>query len=181
MFRSIAMPYLAKFVAPIAMGIAAIGIALFLRSLARRSWFGMVVGGLVGTAGSVVGHGAGLLAVMMLYGQLWSSITPHEAFDFKPGDEVPQIRSRISVSMRTSGQFLRFVAPPETITIAVHGRFDRSPAEDCRRRAMASKRDAPAWWNPAAAPGPAGQPEEGRRRVGRAVVLTAMCHRGLWF
>jgi len=94
------MPYLAKFVAPIAMGIAAIGIALFLRSLARRSWFGMVVGGLVGTAGSVVGHGAGLLAVMMLYGQLWSSITQHEAFDrafdFKPGDEVPQIRSRIS-------------------------------------------------------------------------------------
>jgi hypothetical protein len=157
MFWSLAWPYLAKFVAPVAMGIAGIGIAIFLWSFQRRFRLGMVAGGVVGAAGSVLGHAAGVMIVATLYGDLWGSReTPERAFarafGLDPGAEVTQIRSRVSVSRYTSQQLLHFHAPPATIAGIVRGRFERSSTDDCRRRSLASKRDAPAWWTPSVAP-----------------------------
>jgi hypothetical protein len=155
-FFTLALPFLAKYIAPMAMFIAGIGIAIFLPSLKLRSWFGMVTGGCMGVAGSVVGHAAAVFAVTFWYGQLGITITPRDeyrrAFAFEPGAEVTQTRGRRSFSIQTTRQFLRFHAPPHTIATLVRGRFDRSSADDCRRRFQTSRQYAPAWWAPIAAP-----------------------------
>lgn len=156
MFFSIALPYLAKFIAPIAMVFAAIGIAIFLRSLRKRSWLGMAIGGCMGVAASVVGYATAVFAVTLWYGERGITITPRDeyfrAFAFEPGAEVTRIRGRRAFSLQTTRQFLRFHAPPQTIATLVRGRFGRSTAEDCRRRSAASPQHAPEWWTPNAAP-----------------------------
>jgi len=125
LFFSLALPFLAKYIAPIAIGIAGIGIAIFLRSLARRSWLGMFAGGLVGVAASAVGYFTAVYAVTFWYWQSSSpGITPDQAFlrafGMNRSAEVTQIRSRISVLIRTQRQLLRFHAPPRTIAGSTH-------------------------------------------------------------
>jgi hypothetical protein len=156
-FWSLAMPYLARYIAPIALIVGGIGIAIFVRSFRRRAWFGMVAGGVVGAAGMAVGLFAAAFLAAMLYADISSPVaTPRgaffRAFLLEPGDEVTQIRSRITVSTNTDHQYLRFVAPPKTIAAIVREQFARSSVDDCRRRVLASRRGAPAWWTPSAGP-----------------------------
>jgi hypothetical protein len=154
-FWSIALPFLAPYIAVVSICVTGIGIAIFLRALKRRSWVGMVVGGVMGTVASVLAHAMGTIVLIVFYaGQ--TPITPQDeyqrAFGDRPGGEVRQIRGRRSFSLQTDRQYLRFYAPASTIAGIARGRFDRRTADDCRRRSAAAKSHAPHWWTPVAAP-----------------------------
>jgi hypothetical protein len=149
--------FLWAILAAIALAVAATGAAIFLGAATRRSRFGMVSGGLIGAAGTVVAIGA----LTFIAGWLVRGMWPHEttsrtafedAFGVPAGAEVTQIRSRTASSTDSHEQFLCFHAPPPTIAAIVRTRFQRSPADDCRQRSLQWKGDAPAWWTPSPAP-----------------------------
>jgi hypothetical protein len=143
--------FLWAILAAVALAVAATGAAIFLGSAARRSKFGMVLGGLIGAAGAVVAIGA----VAFIAGWLFWGIWPHEttsraafedAFGAPAGAEVTQIRSRTVSSTDSHEQFLRFHAPPPAIAAIVRTRLKRSTVDDCRQESLQWKDDAPAWW-----------------------------------
>ena len=149
--------FLWAILAALGLAVAAVGALVFFGSAAFRSKLGMIAGGLIGAAGSLLAAGA----VVFIAGWLFWGMWPHEttsrgafedAFGFPAGAEVTQIRSRTASSTDSHRQFLRFHAPPQTIATIVRTRFKRATMEDCRGEWLQWKDDAPDWWTPSASP-----------------------------
>jgi hypothetical protein len=141
----------------IAVGVATIGVAIVLASAARRSTFGLIVGGVIGAGGTAVAIGAALFIAGWLFWGMWPHETTsrsafNDAFGVPAGAEVTQIRSRTMSSTDSHEQFLRFHAPPATIAAITGTRLERTTVEDCRSQSRSWKDDAPDWWNPTTAP-----------------------------
>ncbi len=149
--------FLWAILAVIALAVGAIGGAIFLAAVARRSKVGMVSGGLIGAVGIVVAIGAMVFIAGWLFWGIWphettSRVAFEDAFGVPAGAEVTKIRSRSESSTDSHEQFLSFHAPPPAIAAIVRTRFKRSSADLCRQEWLRWKDDAPEWWTPSFSP-----------------------------